>query len=918
MSTELPTSTLAQRLAAYIPATLTRQILAEGLPTPGQPRALQAATMFTDMSGFTAMSEELASDGARGAEEVNRVLLLTFTGMIDLIHSFGGAISHFYGDAMSVYFPDEDGTAAKRALACAQQMQQLMRVSFNRVGTNRPPGKEPFFKLTMKVGLGYGDCQELIVGTPESLEFVLTGTAVDEAAEAEKQAEAGQVIASRTILQQAGLALAVADAFGVLDDTAVAISTSIPILNWSDYNEADLQQLVDTITPFIPPALYERLTLMETGEISLGMAEHRPVTSLFVQFEYAGDEDESSAIATAVMGQQLQAYYVWACEVVARFGQLNARVNRVLTGDKGNQLHIMFGAPVAPDAPDQAIRCALALQRERPSTIRSQRIGLAAGKVFAGPVGSASRREYTVVGDVVNLSARLMQACTENAVYTDHVTANRSGSAIEFETLEPIKMKGKQEAVTPYRPLRDQTTSHLHAYFGRWERPLVGRDVEQKLLHDGLETAVRGRGGVFALYGATGAGKSHLLSTGVKQWLDAGGTVLVGVCQPQLADVPFGPWRGIWQDFFDLQAGMSLPERIAAIQQRTAELVPGSADEVGLWADVTGLPIPPSERLQQLTAEARQTRLYALMRRCLQAAAAQRPLFLIIEDVHWSDQSTLDWIDELTSSLADYHVYLALTFRDQAEVNLATMQRPLCTSVKLGDLSPDDARKIVAQTVGATDLPASVEQHLGIRDRDGRESKVSPLFLDEALKMMVVGGVFEPMEGNRVRVNEGLVARMQVPDTIHGLLLARLDRLSPGSRDLLQVASVIGRQFSVEPLDTITPLVTRPTIAHSMSELTTEQIMQLVTADPDETYLFQQALTHEVAYESLPFARRQVLHGDVAAWLQERYEDNLLGQRHPFRPRDSLTSCFSFLENCTRKKLAKLANSQLDVSGELA
>ena len=438
----MTTLPLAQRLAAYIPATLVHQIMHDGLPTPGQPRSLKAATIFTDMSGFTAMSEELASDGPRGAEEVNRVLLLTFTGMIDIIHSFGGAISHFYGDAMSVYFPDSDGRAAQRALACGQQMQLLMHTSFGRVVTNRPPSKSPFFALTMKVGVGYGRCQELIVGTAQTnLEFVLTGPAIDEAAEAEHHASAGQVIASRTVLQQAKLSHLITADYSNLGETAVSTPPTTPILNWTEYSEKSLQHLIDTIPPFIPPALHQRLILTQT---TTDNAEHRPVTSLFVQFEYADDQDDTSAIETAEMGRQLQDYYNWASKIVARFGSQNARVNRVLTGDKGNQLHIIFGAPVAPDAPDQALRCALALQRERPSTITNQRIGLAAGKVFAGPVGATSRREYTVVGDIVNLSARLMQICEAEAVFTDRTTADRTRKNIEFEALTPSNSKASR------------------------------------------------------------------------------------------------------------------------------------------------------------------------------------------------------------------------------------------------------------------------------------------------------------------------------------------------------------------------------------------------------------------------------------------------------------------------------------------
>jgi class 3 adenylate cyclase len=230
----LATGAALRQLAAYIPTTLADRILREGLPTPGEPHALKAATLFSDISGFTGMSEELASDGPRGAEELNRVLLVTFTAMIDVIHELGGAVNHFYGDAMSVYFPDTDGTAAQRALVCAQMMQQLMLTSFSRVVTNRPPGKNPFFDLTIKIGVGYGRCQELVVGNPQqSLEFVLTGTAVDEAAMAERQASSEDIIASAAVLRQAGLP---ADEPFQKVDTAVSLPTTQPILDWSTFD----------------------------------------------------------------------------------------------------------------------------------------------------------------------------------------------------------------------------------------------------------------------------------------------------------------------------------------------------------------------------------------------------------------------------------------------------------------------------------------------------------------------------------------------------------------------------------------------------------------------------------------------------------------------------------------------------------
>ncbi|MCP4418890.1 MAG: AAA family ATPase [Chloroflexi bacterium] len=857
-----------RQLAAYIPATLAEHILRVGLPTPGEPHSLNAATLFSDISGFTGMSEELASDGPRGAEELNRVLLVTFTAMIDVIHELGGAVNHFYGDAMSVYFPDRDGTAAQRGLLCAQMMQQFMLTSFNRVVTNRPPGKNPFFDLTIKIGVGYGRCQELVVGDPQqSLEFVLTGEAVDEAALAEHQASSGDIIASNAVLQQAGLSAA--GPFQKLE-TAIAPLPTQPILNWSNYDEAAEQRLAQLASLFVPPALYRRLASTGNSE----MAEHRPVTTIFVQFDYKNRQDGSSDIETADLGQQLQHYYQWACALVSRFGQKNARVNRVLTGDKGNQLHIMFGAPVAPDAPDQALRCVLALQRAKPDYIAAQRIGVSVGKVFAGPVGSTARREYTVVGDVVNLSARLMQVCKPGAILTDQIMATRTNQVIECEPLPTVHLKGKQKVITPYLVQRDRAvTTLMKAYIDRWQRPLVGRETEVDLLLGGMDAALRGIGGTTAVYGDAGVGKSRLLAAGVQYWLGQNGLGLIGVCYPHTADTPFSPWRDVWREYFDLTSGMSIAQQVATVVDQTEMLLPDCGDDLGLWRELLGLPIPQAASLAELTAEARQVRLFSLIRRCLLAISARRPLLIVLEGLQWADQATLALLDDLGSHVDGAALFLAFTFRSRNDVKIAALERPFCIPIPLVDLTPASARQLLAQLVGSQELPQAVEQHLGMRDREGRDSPVNPLFLEEALNVMMGAGVLRV--NGRLHVDETALAQMQVPDTIHGLLLARLDRLPPTGRDLLQVASVIGRQFSAEPLHVIAETATQQAVLSLLADLSKSEMTRLITADPEWVYLFQHAMTHEVAYESLPYARRQLLHAAVAAWLENKYKNNL-------------------------------------------
>lgn len=861
---------LAQFLVPYIPVTLGRKVLAGGLPAPGQVSSLVAATMFSDISGFTAMSEELSTDGPRGAEELNRVLLSTFTGMIDLIHVMGGAISHFYGDAMSVYFPDHDGQAARRALRCGQTMQKLMLTSLGKVSTRRPPDKKAAFDLTIKIGLSYGRCHEVVVGDPSSsLEFVLFGPAVDEAAAAAGQAAAGTIVTAAAL--RARIDESLPD-----EGVAPAHRATAPVLDWASADEVTLHRIATEVAPFVPSALVKRAG----GEGLEILAEHRPVTSVFVKFKLSPGDPAGSDADAAEEGELLHRYYQWACDMVARFAEPNARVNRVLTGDKGNQLHIIFGAPVAPDAPEQAVRCALALQDERPPFVADQRIGLAVGKVFAGPVGSNTRNEYTVVGDVVNLSSRLLNVCEDRGVVVNESAAGRVRQQINLASLPPVQVKGKRQSVVPYRAQSERTRAgQLQAYFGTWNKPLLGRQNELDLLLGGMDAALHGIGGVAALFGPVGVGKTHLLSEAARYWLEQQGSGLADDCFPHTADTPFGPWRGIWRNFFGLSADMDLAAQAEAVSRQTLALVPDSDPDVGLWGELLGLPLPQDSQLALLTPEARQARFFSLVRRCFQAAAARQPLLIILEGLHWADQASLALIDDLTAHLAEHALFFALAFRPISELPLETLSRPQCMPIVISELPPADARRLLQHHVGVSTLPLLVEQYLGLKDAQGADSPVNPLFLEESLNVMMEMSVlkWDSSEGSAtdIRIDEDRLSRMPVPDTIHGLLLARLDRLPATSRDLLQVASVIGREFGLDPLDRITPAVAREIITRCLEELTVAEMTRLVAAAPELVYLFQHTMTHEVAYESLPFARRQDLHRAVALWLTERYRDNL-------------------------------------------
>lgn len=862
--------TLAQRLSAYIPVTLTRKILQDKQLAPGQSELIMAATMFADMSGFTQMAEALAVNGARGTEALSQALLMTFTSLINAIHDAGGAVSHFHGDAMLVYFPDTDGQAASRALASAQFMQRLMQTNFAGVNMMQV-NVAGSYTLSIKIGVGYGRCLETLVGDVDNMEFVLAGAAVDQAVAAQMQAAAGQVVASQAVLKAA--ALPADEPFRLVDELPPVPSAQDGLF-WEAYEQSALMRLVTAVPAFIPPSLFERLQDRSSQSIS----EHRSVTSMFVQFDGIDFADPTAS-------EQLQAYYLWAWQMVQRYGGPNSRVNRVLTGDKGNQLHILFGAPVAPDAPEQALRCALALQQQRPEFIRCQRIGLTAGRVFAGAVGSLNRREYTVVGRMVNLSARLTQICPPDGILIDAETAVRVQPHIISAPLPPIQLKGHRAPVSIFQVLAEQTAvTQAQARFQQWQQPPAGRDAELKQLFERMTAALAGEGGLVAIHGSYGSGQMPFLAAGVRYWLEAGGHALVGVCQQHTSDMSYAPWVSVWRDFFELSPEMPLADQAHQVNNRVAELTPDVANGLNLWRELLGVPLRSTALLVNLPAVVRQMRLFKLVQKSVTAAVAEQPYLIVLEDIHLADPASLSLLDALAQHSHDLPLLLLVTYRSGSDFNINDLMYAGSSQIALNDFTPQQARRLIRERLGTDQLPLVVEQRLGLRDRQGRESAVNPLFLEETLQLMLsldVVVVESNKSGNsRLRIDEARLAQMQLSDTIYTLLLARLDQLPAAERGLLQLASVIGREFDLATLVAMSPGLNRESAIELLDTLVKTDLVQQLSAGMVPAYLFQHNLVHQVVYQSLTYARRQALHAKIAE-LIIRESGELLSTQYP-------------------------------------
>ncbi len=805
----------AQQLAAFVPTT----VLTHPMPV-GKVMVSDGATLFTDLSGFTHLTETLAQAGDWGAEQLSQTLRTLFTPLIDAIHTHGGTISHFYGDGMLVFFLGDGKTTVPQAFRCAAALQAAIQ-SFQTISIDKN-----HFQLSLKCGVGYGTLHSLVVAAGGQREFVLAGSSVEEATAAEKVGDHPIEVGARA---REYLRLRV----------VATQSNPLP------------EKLPTWVREFVPPAIVERLAA--AGKVAPTLAEHRPISSIFVRFAGLSTQDGE-------FGRKLNSYFRWIVTLVNRYAKENGRVNRILTGDKGNQLHIIFGAPTAPHAPAQALRLAIAMQRERPEFISSQQIGIACGRAFAVPLGSERRHEYTIIGEVVNLSARMCDVCPPNEIICDPYTAAITDQTLQFEQREPIALKGIQAPIAPMRLVGIKANpAQLEARYGDsfGKRLNIHREAFATL-RAALERGTR----YIALVGEAGIGKSRIVAEAATQWLAQGGAGFVGACAVESAENPYTPWFAIVRGLIDLPATASPDIQMAQMQAlynrlHDNEHVRVLIADLPLLFEAMGLPVELPAPLVDLDAKTRQARLFALIRDSLRFFTRVQPHLFVFEDIHHADRASLDLIDFLANE-PDLQLTFLVTTRQPPTAEI--------TTVTLARLAPAETIAYVAELLALESQPLPDPLVTYFTRAGSHATSATPLFLEEAVRAMWAHNALRHVDG-MLAVDEHRLAQLTLPNNVHALLLARIDQLPHIQRTLLNVAAVIGAEFEATILRSVVPFAENR-IEHALTKL---QSAEFIRSIGNNTYLFQHGMTREAAYDTLPFEERRQLHAEVAQALEAQY-----------------------------------------------
>ncbi|MEM7051278.1 MAG: adenylate/guanylate cyclase domain-containing protein [Acidobacteriota bacterium] len=551
--------------------------------------------------------------------------------------------------------------------------------------------------------------------------------------------------------------------------------------------------------------------------------EHKPVTVLFC--DLANSTATAEKLGAETMHDIFQHFFEISLEEIHRY---EGTVNQFL----GDGFMALFGAPIAhEDHSRRAVLSALALQRRLQreqdrlgapaGTELLFRMGLNMGPVVVGGIGDNLRMDYTAVGDTTNLAARLQGLAEPGQILVSEAVERQVRSDFVLAPLPPTRVKGKSQPIQSFQVLsrRRKETSQAQDL-----TPFVGRERELGALEERCEQAFGGQGQVIGVTGEAGTGKSRLLVEFHRRLDPARATLLRGRCLSYGSGSPYLPLTHLLRQAGGISESDG-PETVRHKLERNLELLGCEPTEhLPYLMRLLGA----GDELPELTGRAVQERTFATLRRVFLNASRLRPVILEIEDLHWVDATSGEFLTSFIEAIAGAPVLVLLTYR--SGFGAEWMQKSFATQIAMRSLSANASRDLAESLLEKHGLPAERADEL-LSKAEG-----NPFFLEEIVR-------------NLAELDDG-----GVPDTVQGVLMARIDRLPEDHKRLLQSASVLGREFPLGVLEGVDSSARRllPELSH----------WEFLYPSPnsEETYYFKHALTQEVIYDSLLTARRRELH----------------------------------------------------------
>jgi predicted ATPase/class 3 adenylate cyclase len=643
--------------------------------------------------------------------------------------------------------------------------------------------------------------------------------------------------------------------------------------------ELSFDEKIDKIQRYLPKGLTEKI-LSQRSKIE---GERKQVTVMFCDMEgftslceKLGPEEAYDIVD--------QIYELLIHKVHDYEGTVNE-----MTGDG---IVALFGAPIAlEDAPQRALRSATAIhlemsrfsdrlkqEREYLPSLK-MRVGIHTGPVVVGTVGTNLRVEFKAVGDTVNLASRMEGLAEPGATYVTEDTFKLTEGFFRFEALGEKEVKGKKEPVKIYRVIAPNTRRTKFDVSAEWGlTPFVGRERDLELLLDGFERAKGERGRAFSIIAEAGLGKSRLLYEFRKAVASEDVTFLEGKCLSYSHGVAYHPHIDILKANFDIREDDRDSEIKEKVKRSLKILGADEASTLPYLLELFSVKESGIEKTS-LSPEARKDRIIEAINRIAHKGSEIRPLIMAFEDLHWADKNSEDVLKYVLESIPGARILMIFTYRPEFVHTWGG--KSFLSQVSLNRLSNRESLAMVTQILGTEEIERDLEE-LILEKTEG-----IPFFIEEFIKSLKDIGIIERKD-NKYHLAKD-IQEMTIPSTVHDVIMARVDSLPEGAKDVLQTGSVIEREFSYklikrvssnpkqELLKRVTGLSEQELLSH-LSVLKDSELLYERGIYPEVNYIFKHALTREVVYDSILTKRKKKLHEEIGNAIEDLYKENIDGQ----------------------------------------
>lgn len=654
--------------------------------------------------------------------------------------------------------------------------------------------------------------------------------------------------------------------------------------------EAQRAVLGDVVVETALAALRQQLAALSSAPAPAAPAEEGEFKRVTVMF---ADISGFTALAEQGNPEQVRALMNACFEVLVPIVE---KYQGTIDKFVGDAILALFGAPIAHENdPEQALHAALEMQHAlaefnaRKGTDLGLHFGINTGLVVAGGIGSSGRQDYSVMGDAVNLASRLEDASERDEILVGPDTYRLTAPLFAFEALPPLSLKGKREPVAAYRLRTAKAAPGSLRGIEGLRSPLVGRDEELARLQEAFGALLdSGEGGALAIMGEAGQGKSRLVAEARAASLSSTALWAEGRALSYAENMSYFVARDLLRGLVNVPTEASPDDVAAALWGSVEELVGDRMAEVYPYLarllDVA-LDGEMAERVRYLSAEALQRRMIRAFCDYVRAQAQKQPLVLAWEDLHWADPSSLLLLEALLPLTEEAPLLVLLVFRPEQgrgvwdfHQRMRTERGERYTVIALSPLSHGESAGLLDNLLRIENLPETIRT-LILDKAEG-----NAFFLEELLRSLIDAGMVVLRDGDDRATAAPAIGDIEVPDTLQGVIAARIDRLPAENKRTLQTASVIGRVFQQRVLAHLRDReANREPVETALGELRRREFIHLRTAEAtenlpagtDQEYVFKHVLTQDVTYHTLLLARRRELHGMTGEAMEALFGDYL-------------------------------------------